>query len=181
VDKGWNLRKMFLLLCFGLVGCSRTPTSEGSPLSKAVGFGGSASEQQAYLQSEIRNGQQRVAACMKREGFAYLVNPSKNDTKPIRSSRAWKRQFGYGFTLGLREPHADPSVAGKARLSSSERAAYDKALYGTSSPDGEVLQYGTGLGCLTRRLAKKTAQAFELLRPKLEELNRKVNLDPKSF
>lgn len=68
--------------------------------------GGSPADQQVKAQAQMSRAQERVSACMRKQGFEYVpftgnvVGPSFDRPKDGEEV-AWKRKHGYGFAEGM--------------------------------------------------------------------------------
>ena len=126
---------------------------EDSPLSKALGYDGGEEftqrdqeEAQAEMDEQNRKMEELVSSCMAEQGFDYIPNTNNGgtisyasedeETDPIENAR----QNGYGMTTGWGpvtegegegEVYVDPNAETYEGMSDSEKAAWDKALYGT--------------------------------------------------
>jgi hypothetical protein len=128
--------------------CSGNPNeattgSSGSPLAEYLGDGGglSTNGRAVSVQGDDPDKQQQVqeliAACMKEAGFEYLPYvPTAPEPQPVlEGDLDWARTYGYGISTidaTAPDPSDDPNTAITAAMSESERAAYQRALFGTS-------------------------------------------------
>lgn len=122
-----------------------TSSPQDSPLTEYLGGGAgggpgmsvsiNGSDNDADQEQQQRV-QQLVVECMKEAGFEYLPYvPTFPEMQPmIEGDREWAATYGYGITtVDAPTPDSsdDPNTAITERMSDSERAAYDKALYGS--------------------------------------------------
>ena len=152
-----------------LTGCGSTDSPDGaateqSPLSlylNAVwGLDVSPQEQEKRFAREQAEEEELIAQCMKNEGFEYTPNISSGSSVVSVASvfepenRDWVAQWGYGAVDSparqdgsvLAEEWVDPNGDYVASLSESERAAFEEALSGPSSPDEDVKYGAEGTG-----------------------------------
>jgi len=98
-------------------------------------------DQLGFSQSGIIERQSRVEAsiqrCMKDQGFDYIpVDPFAQRAaltgKARMSDEEFTKQFGYGIStlFGRGTEQSDPNERIRKSLSTADRAAYDRALYG---------------------------------------------------
>jgi hypothetical protein len=105
---------------------------------------GDIEDQLGFSQAGIVERQSRVEGvirdCMKAQGFDYIpVDPVAERAaltgKARMSDEEFTRQFGYGIStlFGRGSEQADPNERIRNSLSSADRAAYDRALYGENN------------------------------------------------
>ena len=131
--------------CGGDSDDTATSSPQDSPLTEYLGGGAgggpgmsvsiNGSDNDADQEQQQRV-QQLVVECMKEAGFEYLPYvPTFPEMQPmIEGDREWAATYGYGITtVDAPTPDSsdDPNTAITERMSDSERAAYDKALYGS--------------------------------------------------
>ncbi|WP_382305447.1 hypothetical protein [Herbiconiux sp. UC225_62] len=144
---------MLLAGCAGLGGgggpeATSSSSRPESPLEKywALLYGG---QDQADLDRQNAEVQDKVAECMGEQGFDYVPDTQggvvmADDSGLDWSSEDFAKTYGYGITTdplgmgnGPDELQADPNADYVASLSESERAAYDDALWGPSTEVAE--------------------------------------------
>ena len=134
-----------------------------------------------------------VRDCMKAEGFEYVpVDPVAQQAELTgqqgMSKEEFEAQFGYGITTLYEEKLAQtgsgPNQQIRAGLSETERAAYDRALYGDdpTATFAAALDSGdfTGLGGCLRVATDHVfggAAALETLQSELDEVDEKIFAD----
>ena len=167
---------------------SQTKSSGSDPLTEFFG-GGSPAEQQALANTQMRQSQEKIAACMRKQGFNYVtftpaVGPIGAQAK-TGEEVAWKRKHGYGMADGFvqsqrAQPQKDPNQAIREKLSRAEQTSYDKALSGfdTAHPpqNGATVQPS---GCMADAygLGAETQAASQQLGSKFQALEVRVNAD----
>lgn len=123
------------------------------------------------VQAQVRAQEERIAACMAEQGFEYAMAALDPDSVvlpdpdvPVRGSRAFAQEYGYGMTERPPEPgeytaESSGGVAGFSEWSRAEQDAYWEALNGRKVDevqDGEgSTTYDTEGGC--RDLAQNGA------------------------
>lgn len=138
---------------------SSSPTAPVSPLdgflNEIYGLDVSPQERSDRDYAEQTDIENRVAACMKAEGFDYIPAPVRKKFQEIgrdgagvseadRDDPAWVAEYGYGFaqspqhaltdpvtdTLGGPSETVNPNQSYIDGLSASQRTAYEVALWG---------------------------------------------------
>ena len=120
---------------------------------------GDIEDQLGFDQAGILARQSRVEAdirdCMKNQGFDYVpVDPVAQRAALFGSSRLsdldFAKQFGYGISTlwGRGHGQADPNDRLRVTLSSADRRAYDRALWGENS--GATFQQAVENGDFTK-------------------------------
>jgi hypothetical protein len=169
-------------------------SSSGESLSDFFGGGGDTpADSQARMVAQLRKGQEKVAACMRKEGFVYKpflgnFTPSSSFVGPKAGEEvAWKRKHGYGMADSMSQsskPTAqstDPNQDIRSKLSKADQAAYDKAFTGfdpSHPPTGAVQP----TGCIAEGFggAGQVSQALqEQMSSKFEALAKRVQADPR--
>lgn len=134
-----HLRQRIFLLVIAIAttalagGCGSSDKKSGPPqeLEEQLGFSRlGIMERQSRVENEIRD-------CMKAQGFDYVpIDPFAQQQaltgKARQSEEEFQRDFGYGIStlFGRGNQQADPNDRIRAGLSTADRAAYDRALYG---------------------------------------------------
>ncbi|GAB7191452.1 hypothetical protein NUM3379_21590 [Kineococcus sp. NUM-3379] len=138
-----------------LTACSDPPEASRAepvpPLSAYVqafyGSGLSEEEQREKLDEESRRAEERIAGCMREQGFEYTPDITTTSASSTGvwdfSSRQFVSQYGYAVVRKPGQEDAgqrseDPDAEYLESLSESERDAYQAALYG-SPLSGEEL------------------------------------------
>lgn len=114
-------------------GCGGSDKKSGPPqeLEEQLGFSRlGIMERQSRVENEIRD-------CMKAQGFDYVpIDPFAQQQaltgKARQSEEEFQKDFGYGIStlFGRGNQQSDPNDRIRAGLSTADRAAYDRALYG---------------------------------------------------
>lgn len=181
---------------FSLAGCGGTDSKSAKPKAESLadffGGGGSQADQQARAMAQQRKQQEKTVACMRKLGFEYVafvpsmqfsgfVGPKEGEED------AWKRRHGYGMADGMSmmfqpqppQQRVDPNQAIREKLSSADKRAYEKALYGfdTSQPlaNGGRMQLK---GCMDAGYAEQS-KVSQGLGPKFEAMYKRVQADPR--
>jgi hypothetical protein len=145
-----------------IAGCGSSDSAKDGSPSAGAGDDRSATKQNASAGKSELEMENRIADCMKKEGFTYIPRPSLSreratDTPqmkygtprsillPDAEVRAWRQKYGFGIIAGMVYPN-DPQVASRSPqkqanpnnaivegLDPARRRAYNKAL--TGSPD----------------------------------------------
>jgi hypothetical protein len=122
-------------------GGDKAPLLEGESLQDYLG-GTDTAAQQARFVRQLRIDEEKIAKCMRAQGFEYTayVQPFNFKTTPQAKRGeevAFKRKNGYGLADSMVEgtnsqPTVDnnPNTKRRQKLSESEQAAYQKALNG---------------------------------------------------
>lgn len=174
---------------------------EGDPetLEDFLGFSFDDPEADAAFAADMeRRVQESIALCMAQEGFEYIPAVRQQDSGFFTfDQEEYARERGFGITTwfgeeGLFLPDedwVDPNAAIIASLSESEMDAYQEVLYGESSfgepgGSGEVESVGDlwGTGCNGKAYEEvygAMTAVFTELGPQLEELNQRVEADPR--
>jgi hypothetical protein len=134
-----------------------------------------------------------IAGCMKAQGFEYTpVNAVEQRAELVGSrnlsEEEFNRQFGYGITTlfekRLQQKANGPNQAYRNSLSESQRAIYDRALFGDDPTATFDVALDTGdfsrLGGCTKQAAEQVfggAQLVETLTAKLDELDERILSD----
>ncbi len=161
---------------------SGADNSDGSLLDY---FGGSdPATQQARFQRQQQIAEQKIAKCMRAEGFQYSVYVPKNSfpivEQPKRGGEvAFKRKRGYGFATNMNpfvsaQEDVNPNNKMLEKMTETEQNAYSKALYGPSTP-GEP-QSSTPTGCQAAAYQDQ-ADAYKPLESKFTELQKRIEAD----
>lgn len=147
-----------LLLLAGCTSAAPASSSDGSApatsplgtyLDAMYGLSGSPDEQKATEDAEQAEVQGRIASCMAQQGFTYRPQTRSyrdlagGDAEWKPNDRDWVAQWGYGAVdypgdTGSAAEKTDPNAAYLETLSSSERAAWETALYGSASGEGST-------------------------------------------
>jgi hypothetical protein len=106
-------------------------------LLEFIGRGSPEAAQKNSIARQTRR-ENRVAACMKKEGFNYLPFVELGEASfagPSTKGQAnsWKRSHGYGIADSLRNPPltaVDPNDAIRQNLSTADREVYSRVLSG---------------------------------------------------
>jgi hypothetical protein len=116
-----------------VVGCGGDEKKNEAPteLEEQLGFSRlGIMERQSQVENKIRD-------CMKAQGFDYVpIDPFAQQQaltgKARQSEEDFIKDFGYGIStlFGRGSQQADPNDKIKASLSTADRAAYDRALFG---------------------------------------------------
>lgn len=184
-------RALFLLLAAAtvalVVGCGGNDKKSGPPqeLEEQLGFSRlGIMERQSRVENEIRD-------CMKAQGFDYVpIDPFAQQQaltgKARQSEEDFIRDFGYGIStlFGRGSQQADPNDKIRNSLSSADRAAYDRALYGDNPgvtfseavDSGDFSEVG---GCTKEASAEVFGGSAVLvsLVSKLDELDERIAQD----
>ena len=180
-------------------------STDGRPrtLEEALGF------DEASMQEREAKVQEQVRRCMKAQGFDYVpMDPSQQKLVRIgpgggNDDRGFRRTKGYGVStvLGVAAGEqglaSDPNERIRQSLSEEDRKAYDRALFGQAAtgggpvggiiireepgPAGGGADAGGQLegGCFQSANRKVGGGNLERLGPKLEELEERINGDPR--
>ncbi len=175
---------------------------EGEPetLEDFLGFGFDDPEGNAAFAADMeRRVQESIASCMAQEGFEYIPAVRPQGLGFVASDQEeFARERGFGITTWFGEEDlfssgdedwVDPNAEIVASLSESERDAYREVLYGESTfgdpgASGDVESVGDlwGSGCSGKAYEEVFGAmnaVFIELGPQLEELNQRVEADPR--
>lgn len=175
---------------------------EGEPetLEDFLGFSFDDPEANAAFAADMeRRVQESIALCMAQEGFEYIPAVRPQDAGFFSfEQEEYARERGFGITTWFGEEGifvagdeewVDPNGEIIASLSESEMDAYQEVLYGEISfgdpgPSGEVESIGDlwGGGCNGKAYEEvygAMTAVFTELGPQLEELNQRVEADPR--
>jgi hypothetical protein len=133
----WRQRIFLLVIAVAttalVAGCGGSDKKTGPPqeLEEQLGFSRlGIMERQSRVENEIRD-------CMKAQGFDYVpIDPFAQQQaltgKARQSEEDFQREFGYGIStlFGRGNAQSDPNDRIRASLSTADKAAYDRALYG---------------------------------------------------
>lgn len=139
------------------------------------------------VQRLARQQEESVAACMTKKGFTYKVVGVGNLSALADAAGdpdKFADKYGYGISTLI-----DPSTAGKppkqnanelgvAKMSASEKKAYNKALLGSATAQPSILGGGGCVGESTKKLFASFAK-LQALGPQFEEIQKRVDNDPK--
>lgn len=135
------------------------------PLDAYLDYGASSDPSSIPVDPMLR-GEELVAECMAEKGFEYVPRRGTfaelAPGEPQWHTREYAERYGYGIFAQPKlvetrvDPQGDPNAEILASMSLTERAAYDRALNGTS--DGGVFESGDeidleALGCEGLRIA----------------------------
>ncbi|MXZ69859.1 MAG: hypothetical protein F4Z17_13050 [Acidimicrobiia bacterium] len=175
---------------------------EGEPerMEDFLGFSFDDPEANAAFAADMeRRVQESIALCMAQEGFEYIPAVRPQDAGFFSfEQEEYARERGFGITTWFGEEGifvagdeewVDPNGEIIASLSESEMDAYQEVLYGEISfgdpgPSGEVESIGDlwGGGCNGKAYEEvygAMTAVFTELGPQLEELNQRVEADPR--
>jgi len=175
---------------------------EGDPerLEDFLGFSFDDPEANAAFAADMeRRVQESIASCMAQEGFEYVPAVRQQDFGFFASDQEdFARERGFGITTWFGEEDlfssgdedwVDPNAEIVESLSESERGAYYEVLYGEDpfgepGGSGETEAIGDlwGGGCNGKAYEEVYGamnQVFTELGPQLEELNQRVEADPR--
>ena len=125
-------------LAVGAAGCGgggdKSSTTAQGDVEDQLGFSQTGIvERQSRVEGVIRD-------CMKAQGFDYIpVDPVAQRAaltgKAHMSDDEFQKQFGYGIStlFGHGTEQSDPNERIRASLSTADRAAYDRTLYGDNT------------------------------------------------
>jgi hypothetical protein len=176
------------LACCLLAGCASSQPAANKVESLEDFFGGSQANQQARFERQQRVAEDKIAKCMRAEGFAYTPYVQTSNFRippqPKRGEEvAFKRKNGYGFansmgTTNQTTANENPNDKATQKMSETERNAYQKALYGfdVNQPPANG-QAPPTTGCANKAYANQQ-NAFKPLESKFEALRRKTEADP---
>ena len=173
---------------------------EPERLEDFLGFSFDDPEANAAFAADMeRRVQESIASCMAQEGFEYI--PAQGPQSfgfAALDQEEFARERGFGITTwyGEEDPFSsgaedwvDPNAEIVASLSESEREAYHEVLYGEdpfgdTGGSGEVEAIGDlwGSGCNGKAYEDvygAMTAVFTELGPQLEELNQRVEADPR--
>jgi hypothetical protein len=170
-----------------IAGCGGNKSGEPQPtVEEQVGL--DTPEGLMELQSRVEG---RIRDCMKAQGFQYVpVDPFAQRQaltgKGRMTDEEFTKQFGYGITtlFGRGTQQSDPNDRTRKSLSATDRAAYDRALWGDnpgatfqeSADTGDFSELG---GC-TKDATDATfggAGVLTALVGKLDELDQRIVQD----
>ena len=175
---------------------------DGEPerLEDFLGFSFDDPEANAAFAADMeRRVQESIASCMAQEGFEYIPAQRPQEFGFFAlDQEEFARERGFGITTwyGEEDPFSsgdedwvDPNAEIVASLSESEREAYHQVLYGEDpfgepGGSGEVESLGDlwGSGCNGKAYEEVYGamnRIFIELGPQLEELNQRVEADPR--
>lgn len=172
---------------------------EPESLEDFLGFSFDDPEGNAAFAADMeRRVQESIASCMAQEGFEYIPAVRPQGFGFVASDQEeFARERGFGITTWFGEEDlfsagdeewVDPNAEIVASLSESERDAYQEVLYGESrfgdSGSGDVESVGDllGGGCNGKAYEEVFGAmnaVFIELGPQLEELNQRVQADPR--
>jgi hypothetical protein len=165
-------------------------SDDAETLSDLLGIGGTPEELAERVRQEDRARQELVRDCMTDQGFEYVVHVaagqvvSPTGLPTDLSDEDFRRQYGYGIATGFEaifsgrggpppdEPE-DPNIAIVAAMSESERGAYEQALHGSATTDGEV----GGCEGEAEAATDRTALLMEQLGDDIQDLWARVGAD----
>ncbi len=171
----------------------------GESLSDFFGGGGTPAGSQARMVAQMRKGQEKVAACWRKQGFAYkpflgnFSTPSFSGPK-AGEEVAWKRKHGFGMAESMSpvsrpiSQSTDPNKEIRSKLSKADQAAYDKAFSGfdpAHPPTGAFQRTGCiadgfgGGGQASQALQEQMSSKFEALSKRVQADSRVVALNRK--
>ena len=167
-------------------GCSGGKSSDQSKgdIEDQLGFSRSGiQERQSRVENKIRD-------CMKAQGFDYVpVDPFAQQAaltgKARLTDEEYIKQFGYGIStlFGRGNAQSDPNDKIRKSLSTADRAAYDRTLYGDNAVTfSEAVDSGdfTQLGGCTKQATEAVfggANTLTTLQEKLDGLDERVAQD----
>jgi hypothetical protein len=184
-------RALFLLLAaltaVLIAGCGGDAKKNEAPaeLEEQLGFSRlGVMERQSRVEGEIRN-------CMKAQGFDYVpIDPFAQQQaltgKARQSEEDFIKDFGYGIStlFGRGSQQADPNDKIRNGLSTADRAAYDRALYGDNPgvTFSEAVDSGdfSELGGCTKQASAEVFGGSAILSSlvsKLDELDERIAQD----
>jgi hypothetical protein len=137
------------------------------------------------IQRLARQQEESVAACMTKKGFTYKVvgvGQIADIADVAGDPEKFADKYGYGVTTLI-----DPNKAGKpaeknanevlvAKMSASEKKAYNKALLGAETAEPSLLGNGGCVGESTKKLFASFAK-LQALGPQFEEIQKRVDND----
>ncbi len=187
---GWIWGLVTIALTAMLVaGCGTDEKSKKQPieLEEQLGFSGSSPgsiERQARVEGQIRE-------CMRAQGFDYTpVDPFARQQaltgKARLSDEEFLKQFGYGIStlFGRGNAQSDPNDRIRKSLSATDRAAYDRALWGENrgATFAEALDSGdfSELGGCTKQASDRVFGGTQLLTAivgRLDDLDERIVQD----
>jgi hypothetical protein len=180
--------RLAIVLLFGalLTGCGGGGGSKATPEPRSV------EEQLGFSQAGDPAAQakveERIAACMKEQGFEYTpVDPVARQAaltgRSGVSDDEFDKQFGYGIATlyGRGTPQSDPNARIRSSLTATDRRVYDKALTGGDPGQTFFRAADTGdfsrLGGCTKRSADALfggSKLLDVLQRKLDELDEAI-------
>ena len=175
---------------------------EPDSLADFFGFDFDDPDSAAAFSAEMeRRVQESIATCMAQEGFEYIpaVRTQGGFGFSVQDEETFARERGFGITtfigvedafLSSDEDWVDPNAEIVQSLSDSEREAYNEVLYGESFEFGDggpgdgpgVVDDLFGSGCTGEAFQEvygAWAQVFTELAPQFEELQQRVQADPR--
>ena len=177
---------LVVLAAVTIAGCGGDSKSAGAPddIEEQLGFSGSSPgsiERQTRVEGRIRD-------CMRAQGFEYTpVDPFARQQqltgKARLSDEEFLKQFGYGIStlFGRGNPQSDPNERIRRSLSPTDRAAYDRALWGDNpgTTFAEALDSGdfSELGGCTKQASDAAfggAAVLNAVVGKLDELDQHI-------
>jgi hypothetical protein len=141
-------------------------------------------ERQSRVEGVIRD-------CMKAQGFGYIpVDPLAQRAaltgKSRMSDEEFMKQFGYGIStmFGRGNAQSEPNDRNRKRMNPTDRAAYDRALWGDNPGETFAQAVDTGhfesLGGCTKQATEAVfggAAVLATLQGKLDELDTSIAQD----
>ncbi|MGH9002366.1 MAG: hypothetical protein ACRDYV_04490, partial [Acidimicrobiia bacterium] len=131
--RGLGAAACSLLVLAGCGGGAKSEATNLATIDEQIGI-----DEEGILERQVQ-AENKIRDCMQAEGFEYVpVDPGAQQAAMVgrsgMSSEEFEKQFGYGITT-LYEQRFTQTVAGpnqeiRAALGETERAAYDRALYG---------------------------------------------------
>jgi hypothetical protein len=151
---------------------------------------GDAAAQRALFDKQQRKAEEKIAACMRAEGFEYtpVVGQQTNFSnfpQPKRGEEvAFLRKNGYNVAAGMSQNFAAPPAAAEnpnekrlAKMTEGERNAYQKALFGYDATKPQADPQVQPKGCANNLFAEQN-DLWKPLEPKLEAIRRQTEADP---
>jgi hypothetical protein len=176
-----------LVLLAGCGGDDKPPETEGKTVDEIFGLEGD-----AILERQKR-AESLIAPCMQKQGFRYTpVDPVQQQAALTGTQKLteeeFNEQFGYGITTlfeqRLRASTLGPNQAYYDSLTDSEKAAFDRALYGNDKTATFAVVLDTGEfdrlgGCLKEATDEVFggAELIEDVTAKLDELDQRILAD----
>ena len=172
---------MFVVAC----GANRKSSNPYQDVEEQLGLNRAGiDESQSRVEGKIRD-------CMKAQGFDYVpVDPFARQQALAGKARMtddeFVKQFGYGIStlFGRGSGQADPNERLRKSLSSADRAAYDRALWGenTGAAFAEAVDTGNfaDLGGCTKQATNAVLgdpAVLAALQGKLDELDERILQD----
>ncbi|MFE6738668.1 hypothetical protein [Streptomyces tubercidicus] len=149
-------------------------------------------------QDKLRVMQDAVASCMRKQGFQYVpsVPPQSDDQTKAPSTyaemKAYRTKYGFGYFAGYVYPndpnldgasstYTDPNDAIVAKLTPSQKQAYDKALHGKANEKegDEDPNSCSAQGEKAAGMTRPPAGNADQLNALYQRQNQEFNTDPK--